>query len=88
MALGIGEGQPVKIETQYGSVIVYVKLVKGLDPGMVFLPYGPWANQLFDVSTEGTGMPAYKGVPATVEPAGEEGVLSLDELVNRLRGEF
>jgi formylmethanofuran dehydrogenase subunit D len=51
-----------------------------------FFPYGPWANQVFGTDTVGTGMPSYKGVRATVEPATGKPVPTLTELVERLRG--
>ncbi len=86
-ALGVSDGQPVGVTTPYGSVVVSVRTSKGLDPGMAFFPYGPWANQVFGTDTGGTGMPSYKGVRATVEPAVERTVPTLTELVERLKGD-
>lgn len=83
--LGVSEGQPVGVTTPHGSIVVSAHTSHGLDQGMAFFPYGPWANQVFGTDTGGTGMPSYKGVRATVEPKAES-VPTLTELVERLRG--
>ena len=83
-AVGMNDGNLVEVATPHGSVVVSVRVSKDLEKGMAFFPYGPWANQVFGSETEGTGMPAYKGVEATLEPV-EEGVPSLLELVERLK---
>ena len=83
-AMGLEDGKPVVVATPHGSVVVTGRISKGLERGMVFFPYGIWANQVFGSETGGTGMPAYKGVEATLELA-DGGVLSLTELVEKLR---
>jgi formylmethanofuran dehydrogenase subunit D len=83
-ALGLEDGKPVEVATPHGSVVVAGRISKGLDEGMAFFPYGLWANQVFGSETDGTGMPAYKGIEATLEPAKGE-VPSLAELVEKLR---
>ena len=83
-AMGLEDGKPVEIATPHGSVVVTGRISKGLDRGMAFFPYGLWANQVFGSETDGTGMPAYKGVEATLEPVKGE-VPSLAELVRKLR---
>ncbi len=83
-ALGLEDGKPVEVATPHGSVVVAGRISKGLDEGMAFFPYGLWANQVFGSETDGTGMPAYKGVEATLEPVMGE-VLSLAELVEKLK---
>ena len=60
---------------------------QGLDAGVAFFPYGPWANRLFSSETGGTGMPSFKGVEATVRLAEGMEVPTLRELVEELRGE-
>ena len=84
-SLGIGEGDPVKIETAHGSVVVSAKLSDKLEPGTSFFPYGLWANQVFGSETGGTGMPNFKGVEAEVSPSGAV-VPSLADLVATLKG--
>jgi len=83
-ALGIDEGQAVKVTTPHGVVVVYSKRSEGLEEGLAFFPYGPWANQVFGAATSGTGMPLYKGVEAEIEPSGED-VPSLGDLVEGFR---
>ena len=83
-AMGLEDGKPVEVATPHGSVVVAGRVSKGLEVGMAFFPYGPWANQVFGSETDGTGMPAYKGVVATLEPVKGE-VPSLAELVEKLR---
>lgn len=76
----------VKVTTESGSVTVKWIPEKGLDPGIVFFPYGPWANQVYASSTSSTGMPIMKGIPATLEPSDEK-VLSIEEIVEKLKRE-
>jgi formylmethanofuran dehydrogenase subunit D len=85
-SLGVEDGQPVEVTTPQGSVVVTARTSEGLDPGMAFFPYGLWANQVFGSDTGGTGMPSYKGVTATIEPAAGRPIPTLAELVDRLRG--
>lgn len=84
-AMGMEDGNPVEVATPNGSVVVSGRVSKGLEKGMAFFPYGLWANQVFGSETEGTGMPAYKGVEATLELV-EADVPSLAELVEKLKG--
>jgi formylmethanofuran dehydrogenase subunit D len=82
--LGLKEGDRVKITTDYGSVNVAWISDNGLDHGVVFFPYGPWANQVYSSLTGSTGMPIMKGIPAKIEVTKEE-VPSLEEIVDMLR---
>lgn len=84
-AMGVQDGQAVRVSTAFGSVVLSAKASKGLEGGMAFLPYGLWANQVFGSETGGTGMPSFKGIRATVEPAGGERVQTLTDLVEELR---
>ncbi len=82
--LEIKEGQNVKLTTGFGSAVVRaVKSARGPHPGVVFIPYGPWANLLVNPRTHGTGMPSFKGLSAEIEPAPGEQVLSLEELMKK-----
>lgn len=85
-ALNLDADEPVQVATLHGSVTVNWKTAKNLDPGTAFFPYGPWANQVIGSNTQGTGMPLYKGLNASVEPAVGQQVLTLTELVQSLRG--
>jgi len=83
-ALGIDEGETVRVTTPHGAVVVHSRRSEGLEEGLAFFPYGPWANQVFGVATFGTGMPLYKGVDAEIEPSGET-VPSLKDIVDGFR---
>jgi len=83
--MGIKENSPVKITTDYGSVVVRaVKSLRAPHTGRVFIPYGPWASVVVNPKTHGTGMPSFKGINAIIEPAGSvEKVFTLPELLQR-----
>lgn len=78
----------VKVTTQFGSVVLKaVESPRAPHPKMIFISYGPWASVISDPRTNGTGMPSLKGIPAEIEPAPDEKVLSMQELVNQLKME-
>jgi formylmethanofuran dehydrogenase subunit D len=80
--LGIRNGSIVKVTSKYGSVIVKAqKYPWGTNPGMVFIPCGSWANVITGDDTYSMGMPLFKGFPVEVEPAPNEPVLTLEELL-------
>ena len=79
-ALGLAEGDKVKVKTDFGEVVVFAKKSDELPKGVVFIPMGPYANQVIDPSTDSTGMPQYKGVKGSVEKTDEK-VLSVKELL-------
>ena len=66
--LGLEAGRTVCVRTAAGQVELPVE-VSDLPPGMIFLPMGPTANLLVAADTDGSGMPAFKGIPAQVEAA-------------------
>jgi len=79
--LNIRDGDNVKVTTEVGSVIVKAKKSRRIrTPGIIFIPYGPWANAILKPETEGTGMPLLKGLKARVEPTNEP-ILGLRELL-------
>jgi len=81
--LGIKDNSPIKIVTNYGSVVVRgVKSLRAPHQGRVFVPYGPWASVIVNPKTDGTGMPSFKGIEATIEPAAAtEQVMTMQELL-------
>jgi formylmethanofuran dehydrogenase subunit D len=84
--LGVKDGVNVQVSTSSGSVIVKAKKsLRAPHPGVVYIPYGPWANVIVDPETHGIGMPTLKGVPAIVEPAPDKPILSLEELIKQFR---
>jgi len=82
--LKVYPGQSVRVKSDYGSVVVRaVKATQGPHPGLVFIPMGPWANQVTNPNTWSTGMPNFKGVKVTIEPAPNEKVMNGIELVQK-----
>jgi formylmethanofuran dehydrogenase subunit D len=79
--LGVEPSQTVKVTSPHGSVILTVVKAKEANIGIVFIPSGPWANQVTDPHTGGTGMPHFKGLEVEVQAAPEEKVLDLKELI-------
>ncbi|MGZ8886382.1 MAG: molybdopterin dinucleotide binding domain-containing protein, partial [Halobacteriota archaeon] len=65
-----------------GEVVVRaIKSPYGPHPGIVFIPMGPWANQVVDPETNTTGMPSYKGIMVTITPAPGKKVLGAIDLI-------
>jgi formylmethanofuran dehydrogenase subunit D len=82
--LRIKDKTNVCVSTQNGSVVLKgVKSQRGPHTGIIFLPYGPWANVVVDPETDNIGMPSLKGIPADIEPAPEKPVLNLRELLTQ-----
>lgn len=80
--LEIKEKANVSVSTKYGTVVVKaLKSRRGPHVGVVFIPYGPWANAVVDPETHSIGMPSLKGIPAEVERSPNKRVLSLEELL-------
>lgn len=85
--LGIRGETNVRISTNYGSVVVKgAKSPRGPHPGVIFVPYGAWANVVVDPETDSIGMPSLKGIPAEIEPVAQKSVLGLSELLNEQFG--
>jgi len=84
--LGIKNRTNIQVTTPNGSVVLRaVKYPRGAMPGMIYIPYGPWANAICSNETTSIGMPSFKGTPAEVEAAPDKPVLTLKEL---LKSEF
>ena len=83
-ALGIEEGDPVCVETIHGSVVVTSKIDRRAEPGVVFIPCGPYANAITGSDTEQTGMPDFKSVTAKIFAAKGETVLGVKELLKHI----
>ncbi len=80
--LGVKNNTNVKVTTPVGAVILKaVKYPRGPTPGIIYIPYGPWANAVCSDATTSIGMPSFKGTPAEVEAAPNEKVLSIEELM-------
>jgi len=80
--LEIMKNTNVRVISEFGNVVVKaVEATQGPHPGVAFIPMGPWANSVISPETYSTGMPTFKGVPITIEPAENEKVLTSIELV-------
>jgi len=77
-AIGVRRGSNVRVKSRFGEIIARVTdPTQDLPRGVIFVPYGQWANALVDPCTQGTGMPSFKGIPVELEPSevgGVEGV--------------
>jgi formylmethanofuran dehydrogenase subunit D len=86
--LGIKEKTTILVSTNYGSVVVKaLKSLRAPHLGIIFIPYGPWANVISSPETHSIGMPSFKGIPAEVEPAPDKPLLNLEELLREEFGE-
>jgi len=84
--LGIKDNSNIKITTEFGSVVVKAKKSqRSISRGVVFIPYGPWANQVLLSNTNGTGMPLLKGVKANIESTDTKVQSILELISNNLR---
>ena len=85
--LGIKQKGNVLVSTTFGSVVVKaVKSPRAPHPGVIFMPYGLWANAIIDPETHSIGMPSLKGIPAEIQPAKDRPMLSLRELLKEQFG--
>jgi formylmethanofuran dehydrogenase subunit D len=82
--IGVEPGNNVKVTTDFGTVVVPLKICEGNPDGLIFVPMGPWANAVVDPDTKGCGMPGFKGIPAEVEATGETAP-TMKELMARLK---
>jgi len=83
--LGVKENNSIRLTTDHGSVVVRAaKSLRAPHSGRVFVPYGPWASIIVNPKTHGSGMPSFKGIKATIEPADSaEKVMTLPELLQK-----
>ena len=81
-ALNIWPGSTVLVKSDYGEVVVKaVRSPYGPHLGIVFIPMGPWANQIVNPDTDTTGMPSFKGIQVTITPAPRQKVLDAITLI-------
>jgi formylmethanofuran dehydrogenase subunit D len=80
--LNVWRGSIVSVASDYGEVLVKaIQSPYGPHPGIVFIPMGPWANQVVNPDTDTTGMPSYKGITVTIRPAPGKKVLDAITLI-------
>ena len=87
-ALGIRDGDPVRLTTPFGSLVLRARILpeERRQKGIAFVPYGPYASMLVSHETHSTGMPSLKGIRAVIEPAPGEEPMGLMELLRRFYG--
>ncbi|MFX1316147.1 MAG: molybdopterin dinucleotide binding domain-containing protein [Promethearchaeota archaeon] len=79
-------GTPVKVITNFGEVMVYSTISEeGPHPGIIFIPMGPWANQVVNPDSQSCGTPTYKGMKAEVEVVKNGRVLDALDLIKTLK---
>jgi len=84
--LGLKNKDHILVSTDEGSVVLRaIRHPRGAMPGLIYIPYGPWANAICSSKTSSIGMPSFKGTPVEVKPARDQPILTLKEL---LRKEF
>lgn len=82
--LGVNNNTNVIVTTPDGSVFLRaVRYPRSATPGLIYIPYGPWANAICSNKTTSIGMPSFKGTPAEVQPAPDQRVLTMEELLKK-----
>jgi formylmethanofuran dehydrogenase subunit D len=82
--LGVNNNTNVIVTTPDGSVVLRaVRYPRSATPGLIYIPYGPWANAICSNKTTSIGMPSFKGTPAEVQPAPDQRVLTMEELLKK-----
>jgi formylmethanofuran dehydrogenase subunit D len=85
--LGVKEGSNVQVSTSHGSIVLKaLKSLRGPHHGVIYIPYGLWANVVVDPKTDSIGMPSMKGIPAEIEPAPNMPVMNLSDLLKQQFG--
>jgi formylmethanofuran dehydrogenase subunit D len=80
--IGVITGDIITVKTNSGQVTL--RAVKSEDTphvGLVFIPMGPWANQLTNPETDSIGMPSFKGMKGVIEVAQGGKILDAATLV-------
>ncbi len=84
--LDVAEGSPVLVKSAFGSVVLRSRVNRNAEPGVVFIPCGPYANMVIGSGTEANGMPNFKGIPVEIISAPSSEVLPLEELLRKTLG--
>jgi len=85
--LKIKDNTHVRLTSDFGSIVLRaLESTRAPHPGVVYVPYGFWVNQIVDPQTHSIGMPSFKGVPITIEPAPDESVPDIQEFLKEKYG--
>ncbi len=80
-SIGVQDGDIIRVESLLGETVVKVKTGKDMEPGIAFIPCGPYFNELIGSDTQQTGMPSYKSIDAIVIPAPGSKIRDIDDFV-------
>ena len=80
-ALDVGAGDIVEVETIFGTIDLKVKKSRGSDPGVAFIPCGPYANAVTGEDTQESGMPAYKSIEAQIFKSKSDSIRSIEDMI-------
>ncbi|MEM2008828.1 MAG: formylmethanofuran dehydrogenase subunit B [Ignisphaera sp.] len=83
----LGITNRVKISSEYGSIVLPVRISDRIRRGSIFIPMGPWANFIVNPDTDGTGIPYLKSTRVVIEPT-EEPVTTLNDLLRSLNAKI
>jgi formylmethanofuran dehydrogenase subunit D len=81
--IGVREGAAVEVSTEFGSTVVRCRK-SSVDPGIAFMPYGPWANMVIGVETHSSGTPDFKSLEVEILPTDKQ-VPTVHEIVRTIR---
>ena len=84
--LGLTDGDPILVQSEFGSVVVHCRQNRRAEPGVVFIPCGPYANVVTGSDTVETGMPNFKNIPVTLYAAKGRKVLNIEDLLKDTLG--
>jgi formylmethanofuran dehydrogenase subunit D len=68
MELGIEGGECVEVKSDHGSVVLTTVAYDEMPQGLIFVPYGPFANHITGTRTHSSGMPDFKHLVVEITP--------------------
>ncbi|MDT8358084.1 MAG: molybdopterin dinucleotide binding domain-containing protein, partial [Methanomicrobiaceae archaeon] len=71
LELGIESGECVEVKSDHGSVVLRTIACEEVPRGLIFVPYGPFANHITGTRTHSSGMPDFKHVAVEITPTAE-----------------
>jgi len=69
--LNVKEGDTVTVKNSFGNIVVKAEEsgYETAHKGIAYMPNSPWSNMLVSDETNGTGVPKFKDIEATVTSA-------------------
>lgn len=80
--LNVKKGDTVILKNSFGRIVVRAE-ESGYDTshrGIAYMPKSPWSNALVSDETDGTGIPRFKDITATVSSAKGEKITEMESL--------